>query len=63
MKIEVKLKAKASFEYTVQYIMYGGETGKTTKTNSSVMSLTYKYEDGKFYLVNADDLRSYFGRY
>ena len=57
------VKVKANFEYTVEYIMYGGNTEQTTKTNSSVMTLTFKYDDNKFYLVNATDLKSYFGRY
>lgn len=60
----ISIDVKAYYKYKVEYKDYFSEEMKTKDSNSYMyVTLEYVYENGKYQLVDVDDLETYFSRY
>ena len=60
---DFEVEVKVNYDYKVEYIVTGGEAKSVSKSTYSYMTLTYKYEDSKFYIKDLENLKTYFSRY
>lgn len=60
----ISIDVKAYYKYKIEYKDYLSEEMKTKDSTSYMYStLEYVYQDGKYQLVDVDDLSTYFSRY
>ena len=60
---DFEVEVKVNYDYKVEYIVTGGDAKTVSKSTYSYMTLTYKYEDSKFYVKDLENLKTYFSRY
>ena len=59
--LEVEVKAK--YDYTVKYKSFSDEEKTNEDSDYSYMTVILAEDSGKYYLVDLDDLETYFSRY
>ena len=59
----LEVEVKANYDYTVKYTNFNNEEKENSSSSYEYMKLTYAYDKGEYYLVNASDLEDYFSRY
>lgn len=58
-----EVELKVNYDYTVQYENWSDEVVTHEDSYYSYMDLVLSYEDDSYYLVDIDDLETYFSRY
>lgn len=59
----LELEVKVNYDYSVSYTSFSDEEKTHNDTAYDYMTLTFVYEKGNYYLINADELDYYFSRY
>ncbi len=58
----IKVRVKLNYKYSIEYEWYN-EKKKYDGTNYRIVTVNLKYDNGQYYLVDCDDLITYFYRY
>lgn len=59
----IEVKVKANFDYTVSYTNFSNETTTHDDTDYYYITAVLNYNNGSYYLVNINNLKTYFSRY
>mgnify|MGYP004463793465 CR=1 FL=1 len=59
----IKVKVKANFDYTVSYTNFSNEAATHDDTDYYYITAVLNYNNGSYYLVNINNLKTYFSRY
>ena len=60
---DFEVEFKVNYDYIVEYTTLDSEIKTITKSSYSYITLTYEYENSKFYLKDLENLKTYFSRY
>lgn len=60
---ELTIRIKAKYDYTVEYTNYNDETETKDTDSTGYFSIVYKYENGKYTMLEIRNLVTYFSRY
>lgn len=60
---EIKISLKANYSYSITYKGWDDKEQVHTDTDYDYIDIIMTYKDGNYYIVNIDDLITYFSRY